>query len=89
MIVRLIRRRSKHERALVDSWRRDQRGNGVRRRADVARRHRRGALLLLLQKAAGVVKLVSRPVIVLANLVLLLVTMQHSLVSPSLHYLVI
>lgn len=95
MTVGLRCRRRKHNRALVD---RNQCGNGVRRCAYLERRCRRAVVLLL---EAGVVVVVA-PVIVLIHDVmplLLLVllelmvkrcrTMQHSLVSPNLHHLVI
>lgn len=96
MTVGLRCRRRKHDRALVDG-RRDQRGNGVRRCAYVERPCRRAVVLLL---EAGVV-VVAAPVLVLVHDVMLLLvvvllmvkrcsrTMQHSLVSPNLHHLVI
>lgn len=92
MTVGLRCRRRKHNRALVD---RNQCGNGVRRCAYLERRCRRAVVLLL---EAGVVVVVA-PVIVLVHDVMLLLvgvlmvkrcrTMQHSLVSPNLHHLVI
>lgn len=90
MTVGLRCRRRKHNRALVDRRRRNQRGNGVRRCAYVERHCRRAVVLLL---EAGVVVVVA-PVIVLVHEVLLLLVkrcraVQHSLVSPNLHHLVI
>lgn len=91
MTVGLRCRPRKHNRALVDRRRHNQRGHGVRRCAYVER-HRRRAVVLLLD--AGVVVVVA--VLVHDVMLLLLVlmvkgcrTMQHSLVSPNLHHLVI